>query len=65
MIAERVDRIRARHKLSQRRAPEWPVPSVFEDQLELFSSEELFSSGAKRPGAVGQPGTLQRKVNRV
>jgi DNA repair photolyase len=54
MIAERVERIRARHQLAARQAVEWPV----EDQLELFPS-------AKGPNSAG-PSTLpalQRKVN--
>jgi DNA repair photolyase len=36
MIAERVERIRARHKLAARRDPEWPVPPFQDGQLELF-----------------------------
>ncbi|HTR38147.1 MAG TPA: radical SAM protein [Bryobacteraceae bacterium] len=34
MIAERVKKIRARHKLATREAPEWPL----DDQLDLFSA---------------------------
>jgi DNA repair photolyase len=56
MIAERVERIRARHKLSRRREPEWPQPDAFDDQLALFPST------AKAPGTAP---TLQRKVNRL
>jgi len=57
MIAERVRRIRARHKLGESRAPEWPLTdSFFDDQLELFPSL------SKGPGAAS---TLQRKVNRL
>jgi hypothetical protein len=52
MIAERVERIRRRHKLASRQELEWPV----DDQLELFPSI------SKGPGAAG---TLQRKVNRL
>jgi DNA repair photolyase len=33
MIAERVEKIRARHKMADRQAPEWPMA----DQLELFA----------------------------
>jgi DNA repair photolyase len=36
-IAERVERIRARHNLTERRAPEAPLPGGFDDQLELFT----------------------------
>jgi DNA repair photolyase len=56
MIAERVERIRARHKLAPRQAPEWPSELLQDDQLELFPSL------AKGPGGAG---TLQRKVNRL
>jgi DNA repair photolyase len=58
MIAERVARIRARHKLGLRREPEWPLPETPppDDQLPLFPSL------AKGPSPVG---TLQRKVNRL
>jgi DNA repair photolyase len=57
-IAERVERIRARHKLSMRRAPEWPLPEnpLLNDQLELFPS---------LPKGPSQAGTLQRKVSRL
>jgi len=37
MIAERVEKIRARHKIVDRQAPEWPSEPVQDDQLELFS----------------------------
>ena len=37
MIAERVERIRARHHLAARREPESPEPFP-DDQLELFPS---------------------------
>ncbi len=56
MIAERVELIRARHKLAPRQAPEWPSEPLQDDQLDLFPSL------AKGPGAAG---TLQRKVNRL
>jgi len=56
MIAERVERIRARHKLDQRRPPEWPLPEAFDDQLTLFPAH------GKGPGTAP---TLQRKVNRL
>lgn len=63
MIAERVERIRARHGLSERRAPEWPIPAeLLDDQLQLFPAL------GKGPGAEqgnGPAGTLQRKVNRL
>jgi hypothetical protein len=52
MIAERVERIRARHKLTARQSIEWPL----DDQLELFPSL------AKGPSTAP---TLQRKVNRL
>ena len=55
MIAQRVERIRARHQLARRQEPEWPSP-VEDDQLELFPSL------SKGPGAAS---TLQRKVNRL
>jgi hypothetical protein len=55
MIAERVERIRARHKLTSRREPESPEPFQ-DDQMELFQSI------SKGPGSVA---TLQRKVNRL
>src|SRR6202046_2710826 len=56
MIAERVERIRARHKLARRREPEWPAPPLPDDQLELFPAP------SKGPGTVA---ALQRKVNRL
>jgi len=55
MIAERVERIRVRHKLSERRAPEWPEPPQG-DQMDLFPAL------SKGPSTVA---TLQRKVNRL
>jgi DNA repair photolyase len=55
MIAERVERIRARHKLAARREPESPEPFQ-DDQMGLFQSI------SKGPGSIG---TLQRKVNRL
>jgi DNA repair photolyase len=55
MIAGRVERIRARHKLAQRRAPEWPE-AFPGDQMDLFPSL------AKGPGTIA---ALQRKVNRL
>jgi DNA repair photolyase len=59
MIAERVEKIRARHKMDRRREPESPAPPFQEDQLELFPSV------AKGPVPSGstQDRTLQRKVN--
>jgi DNA repair photolyase len=60
MIAERVERIRVRHKLSRRREPESAEPFP-DDQLTLFPAV------AKGPGATGsiRDNTLQRKVNRL
>ena len=55
MIAERVQRIRERHKLAARREPESPGPFQ-DDQLELFQSI------SKGPNTAP---TLQRKVNRL
>jgi DNA repair photolyase len=55
MIAERVQRIRARHKLPERRAPEWPE-AFAGDQMDLFPSLSKGPSTAP---------TLQRKVNRL
>ena len=52
MLAERVAKIRARHKMAERPVLEWPVT----DQLELFAPV------SKGPGSAG---ALQRKVNRV
>jgi DNA repair photolyase len=53
MIAERVRKIRSRHKLKPREAPEWPL----DDQLELFPLP-------KPPNTqLGTLGTLQRKVD--
>ena len=52
MIQERLDRIRARHRLKTWQAPEWPAP----DQMELFAEP------AKRPPGAA---TLQRKVDSV
>ncbi len=37
LIAERVERIRSRHKMGDRQAPEWPVQPYQDDQLELFA----------------------------
>jgi DNA repair photolyase len=36
-IAKRVEHIRARHNLTERSAPESPLPESFDDQLELFA----------------------------
>jgi DNA repair photolyase len=60
MIAERVERIRARHQLGRRREPEWPEPFPG-DQLDLFPSL------TKGPSAAGSRhnSTLQRKVTRL
>ncbi len=52
LIAERVERIRARHKLGARQELEWPL----DDQLNLFPA---VSKGADTAA------TLQRKVNRL
>jgi DNA repair photolyase len=37
MLAERVEKIRARHKLTRRREPEWPGEPFERDQMELFA----------------------------
>jgi hypothetical protein len=60
MIAERVERIRARHNLAPRREPEWPEPFAG-DQLDLFPAL------TKGPAAAGsrRDSTLQRKVTRL
>ena len=57
MIAERVERIRARHQLAARPPLEWPL----DDQLELFPSP---AKGANSAGPSTVP-ALQRKVNRL
>jgi DNA repair photolyase len=59
LIAERVERIRARHNLAKRREPEWPDQPFQGDQLDLFPSL------TKGPGSDGSRPTsaLQRKVN--
>lgn len=62
MIAERAERIRIRHGLSERRAPEWPLPESFDDQLQLFSS---MAKGPSAERSRSPAGTLQRKVNRL
>lgn len=36
MIADRVEKIRARHKISDRQSPEWPASPGPDDQLDLF-----------------------------
>jgi DNA repair photolyase len=36
MIAERVEKIRARYKITNRHAPEWPSEPFQDDQLNLF-----------------------------
>jgi len=61
MIAERVEKIRARHKMHRRREPESPEPFFQDDQLELFPSL------GKRPGPFGlaEDSTLHRKVGRL
>ncbi len=46
MIAERVEKLRFRYKLKERRPPEWPAPDPFDDQLTLFGSH------AKPPGSA-------------
>ena len=59
MIAERVERIRARHKLSARREPEVPEPFP-------GNQMDLFPSPAKGPrSATNRVSTLQRKVSRL
>ena len=55
-LAGRVERIRARNHLAERRAPEWPLPDALDEQLDLFHAE------TKGPGTAC---TLQRKVNRL
>lgn len=62
MIAERVERIRARHNLAERRAPEWPLPEAFDDQLQLFPPLTKGPAAEQSPSPAG---TLQRKVNRL
>jgi hypothetical protein len=42
MIAERVEKIRARHHLERRRDPESPAPPLEDDQMELFSPQVLY-----------------------
>ena len=37
MIAERVEKIRVRHKIARRQEPEWPSEPMQDDQLDLFS----------------------------
>jgi DNA repair photolyase len=61
MIAERVEKIRARHNMDRRREPESPSQPFEDDQMELFPSL------AKGPHSDGSSpaGTLQRKVNRL
>jgi hypothetical protein len=44
MIAERVDRIRARHRMDRRQEPEWPSQPLPEDQMVLFSPQALYSA---------------------
>jgi DNA repair photolyase len=60
MIAERVERIRARHGLATGRAPESPEPS--QPQPFLNAQLDLFPQLAKGPSTAP---TLQRKVNRL
>ena len=61
MIAERVQRIRARHRMAERRPPEWPLPGdAFEDQLVLFPA---MTKGPDAAVAARRTGTLQRKAN--
>jgi DNA repair photolyase len=59
MIAERVERIRARHKMAPGHAPESPVQLFQEDQLELFPP---LARGPRLEGP-STAATLQRKVN--
>ncbi len=65
MIAERVERIRARHKIGPRQAPEWP--SAPEGDQLVGDQMALFPSLAKSPAAEGSSTrtTLQRKVSRI
>jgi DNA repair photolyase len=68
MIAERVERIRVRHKLTVRREPEWPLPvtQLVDDQLDLFPTLAKGPvSAAHRSAGTRSAGTLQRKVNRI
>jgi DNA repair photolyase len=55
MIEERIQRIRSRHNLKPREAPEWPL----DDQLELFAEARM------PPASIVRRGTLQRKVDSV
>ncbi len=55
MIAERLKKIRARHRMQPWEAPEWPVT----DQLDLFNA------AGEQPGGTGPSATLQRKVDSV
>lgn len=60
MIAERVQRIRERHGLAERRAPEWPAPDAFDEQLALFPITK--APDVERSSTAS---TLQRKVDRL
>jgi hypothetical protein len=60
MIAARVERVRARHQLAERRAPEWPSEAL-DEQLDLFPP---LSKGASKAGPPTDR-TLQRKVHRL
>lgn len=57
MIAQRVEKIRARHQLASRQTLEWPADDQF----------ELFPTLAKGPASdqSSTPATLQRKVHRL
>jgi DNA repair photolyase len=61
MIAERVERIRARHQVAMGQAPESPAQLFEDDQLELFPA----LAKGPRPAEHSAAGTLQRKVNRL
>src|SRR5277367_1351492 len=61
MIAERVERIRARHQMAVGQAPESPAQLFQEDQLELFPP---LGKGPS-PAGASTAATLQRKVNRL
>jgi DNA repair photolyase len=61
MIAERVERIRARHQMAMGQAPESPVQLFQDDQLELFPS----LTKGPRPAGPSTAATLQRKVDHL
>ena len=59
MIAERLERIRARHHLAVGQAPESPAQLFQDDQMELFTPLVK----GPRPAGPSTAATLQRKVN--